>query len=91
MQSELAQADLLSTVKEAGPETKIQYQLFRAPEGYGLSACIVGESGDAVRIAQLTTDLAAAKRVFDLLSENTVFPYNICEVLDDLLATDPLP
>lgn len=91
MQSEIAQADLLSTVKVAGPETRIQYQLHSEPEGYGLSACIVGKSGDAVHIAQLTTDLTAAKRIFALLSENTVFPYNISEVLDDLLAVDPLP
>ena len=91
MQSEIAQADLLSTVKVAGPETKIQYRLHSEPDGYGLSACIVGENVDAVHIAQLTTDLATAKRIFTLLSENMVFPYNISEVLDDLLAADPLP
>ena len=91
MQSELAQADLLSTVKEVGPETKIRYQLFAVSGGYALSACIVGNDADAVHIPQLTTDPETAKRIFSLLSENTVFPYNICEVLDDLLAIDPLP
>lgn len=91
MQSELAQADLLSAVKEAGPKTQIRYQLFAASDGYGLSAGIVGKDADAVCIPHLSADREAAKRIFSLLSENTVFPYNICEVLDDLLAVDPLP
>ena len=51
---------------------------------------IIGNPADKVRIEQLTEDPAAAKRIFSLLSENMVFPYNIYEVLDDLLAVDPL-
>ena len=90
MTSEIASADLLAKATVAGPEVEIAYQLFHTTAGYGLSAWIIGDPADKVRIEQLTEDPAAAKRIFSLLSENMVFPYNIYEVLDDLLAVDPL-
>ena len=86
MTSEIASADLLAKATVAGPEVEIAYQLFHTTAGYGLSAWIIGDPADQVRIE----DPAAAKRIFSLLSENMVFPYNIYEVLDDLLAVDPL-
>lgn len=88
--SEIASADLLAKATVAGPEVEIAYQLFHTTAGYGLSAWIIGDPADKVRIEQLTEDPAAAKRIFSLLSENMVFPHNIYEVLDDLLAVDPL-
>ena len=90
MASELASADLLFSVTVAGPEVEIAYQLFHTTAGYGLSAWIIGDPADKVRIEQLTEDPAAAKRIFTLLSDNLVFPYNIYEVLDDLLAVNSL-
>lgn len=89
MTSDTAQAELLSTVKAVGDESKILYRLFRESSGYGLSACIVGEPNSEVCIAPLTADYATAERVFTLLAENLVFPYHMYEVLDDLLAADP--
>ena len=90
MTSEIASADLLSRVTVAGPEIEIAYQLFHTPDGYGLSAWITGDPAGKVHIEQLTDDPAAAKRIFTLLSDNMVFPYNIYEVLDDLLAVNSL-
>ena len=81
---------VIELTSEAGPKVEIAYQLFHTTAGYGLSAWIIGDPADKVRIEQLTEDPAAAKRIFSLLSENMVFPYNIYEVLDDLLAVDPL-
>lgn len=89
--SEIASADLLSSVTVAGPEVEITYQMFHTPEGYGLSAWITDDPAGRICIEQLTDDPAAAKRIFTLLSDNLVFPYNIYEVLDDLLAVNPLP
>ena len=91
MSSETEQADLLSRVEQVSQTTEITYRLFHTPEGYGLAASVTDDPADRVRIDRLTTSLTAAKRVFALLSENTVFPYNIREVLDDLLAVDPMP
>lgn len=90
MASEIASADLRSVVNAVGREIEITYRLIREPDGYGLSACITGDPGGAVRIERLTADPAAAKQILALLAENQVFPYNICEVLDDLLAVDPM-
>lgn len=88
--SELASADLLFSVTVAGPEVEITYQMFHTPEGYGLSAWITDDPAGRICIEQLTDDPAAAKRIFTLLSDNLVFPYNIYEVLDDLLAVNSL-
>ena len=90
MASKIAQADLRSVVNVVGQEIEIIYRLIPEPDGYGLSACITGDPAGAVHIERLTADPAAAKRILTLLAENQVFPYNICEVLDDLLAIDPL-
>lgn len=90
MASELASADLLFSVTVAGPEVEITYQMFRTPEGYGLSAWITDDPAGRICIEQLTDDPAVAKRIFTLLSDNLVFPYNIYEVLDDLLAVNSL-
>ena len=61
--SEIASADLLAKATVAGPEVEIAYQLFHTTAGYGLSAWIIGDHADKVRIEQLTEDPAAAKRI----------------------------
>ena len=88
MESEIRGADLSPIVKEVGP-TRIIYELSVGEQGYGLSATSTGESASSVRIEGLTSDPETALRVLHLLAENLVFPFNVPEVLDDLLAADP--
>ena len=88
MESEIRGADLSPIVKEVGL-TKIIYELSVDEQGYSLSATSTGEGASSVRIDGLTNDSDTALRILHLLAENLVFPFNVHEVLDDLMVTDP--
>ena len=63
---------------------KVTYALFRRGGLYGIRVCSPAAQAEA---AELTADLAKAEWLLALLESNTVFPENLCEVLDDLLGT----
>lgn len=87
MESKTCEADLLPIVKEVGA-TQIIYELSVDERGYCLSATSTGEYASSVRIGELTSNHSTALRILNLLAENLVFPLNVPEILDDLLAAD---
>ena len=89
MESEIRGADLSPIVKEVSPATRIIYALLPDERGYGMSAAAVGEGASSVRIDLFSADLGTARRILLLLADNLVFPFNVHEILDDLLAVDP--
>ena len=88
MKSKMCGADRSSIVKEVGP-TKITYELSVDKQGYGLSATAVGEGASFIRIDGLTSNSDTALKILHLLAENLVYPFQVQEVLDDLMITDP--
>ena len=71
-------------VKDIGFEF-ITYSLTEADGEYGLSVSC-RNSGEFAEVRGITSDISAAERLRDLFAENIVFPANVFEILDDLLA-----
>ena len=75
----------LSIVRDVGFE-RITYLLTEADGEYGLSVSC-RSSGERTEVCGITSDISVAKRLCKLFAEHIVFPANVFEILDDLLAT----
>lgn len=75
------------TVKLIG-ETRLCY--LSEYDGVGYSLCVTASPAfvEKVFVPDVTRSFDTAKRLCELLSENLVFPGNVLEILDDLLASD---
>ena len=76
---------LLSIVRDVGFE-RITYLLTEADGEYGLSVSC-RNSGECTAVDGITSDISVAKKLCKLFAEHTVFPANVLEIFDDLLAT----
>lgn len=71
-------------VQDVGFE-RIVYSLTEVDGEYGLSVCCQN-SGEFVEVNRITDDIEVAEKIKNLFAEHTVFPANVFEILDDLLA-----
>ena len=77
----------IRTVKLVG-ETQICYLSEHDGIGYNLRVTASPAFVESVFVPDVARDFETAERLCKLLSENLVFPGNVLEILDDLLASD---
>lgn len=63
----------------------IVYSLTEVDGEYGVSVCC-RISGEFVEVNGITGDIKVAEKIKNLFAEHIVFPANVFEILDDLLA-----
>lgn len=58
------------------------YTLLQSGSSYGIA---VEADGKCIRVESITENIEDAGQILRLLAENTVYPDNVLEILDDLL------
>lgn len=80
-----ASAEDISPIERDYNKHTVMYSITSCCGGYGV--CVRSTlDGDSVSAYDISDDVSTVCRIRDLLADNLVFPANVLEIIDDLLA-----